>query len=62
MAFHVGFKAKIPLYDAGRMVLPPVWVPRERGTWKSPTTAPEPDELPPGDRDESCGLHVGGPF
>jgi hypothetical protein len=62
IAFQVGFRANTPLYDAGRIVLPPVCVPSDIGTWKSATTAPDPDELPPALRVSSCGLVVGGPF
>jgi hypothetical protein len=52
----------MPLKDPGRMVLPPVWVPRPRGAWKSPTAAPEPEEEPPGVRLGSWGLCVLGPW
>jgi len=62
IAFQVGFKANTPLYEAGLIVLPPVCVPSEIGTWKSATTAPDPEELPPALRLESCGFVVGGPF
>lgn len=40
---------------------PPVCVPSARGTCKSPTAAPEPEDEPPGVRLGSCGLRVGGP-
>jgi hypothetical protein len=48
------------------MVDPPVCVPRARGTWKSATAAPEPEDEPPGVRIEfggrECGLIVLGPI
>lgn len=43
------------------MTLPPVWVPKLRGTWKSATAAADPAEDPPGVRFGSCGLVVAGP-
>ena len=37
-------------------------LPSAIGTWKSATTAPEPEELPPAVLVGSLGLQVGGPF
>ena len=52
----------MPLYEPGRIVLPIVCVPREMGTWKSATAAPEPDDEPPGVREGSWGFEVFGPL
>ena len=37
-----------PQNAAGRIVEPPVWVPKPTGTWKSATAAAEPLDEPPG--------------
>ena len=60
-ALYVGFKAKTPVKEAGRIILPPVWAPRASGTWKSATAAADPHEEPPGVRFGSWGLVVFGP-
>ena len=61
MLFQDAFIAKTPVYDAGRITLPPVCVPRLSGTWQSATAAAEPAEEPPGVRFGSWGLVVLGP-
>ena len=57
----VGLKAKTPLNDAGRIRLPPVCVPRLRGTCWSATAAADPQDEPPGVRSKLWGLAVWGP-
>lgn len=61
MLFQETFMAKTPVYDAGRITLPPVCVPRLSGTWQSATAAADPAEEPPGVRFGSWGLVVLGP-
>ena len=55
----VGFKAKMPQNEAGRITDPPVWVPSASGNIASATPAAEPEEDPPGVWPVLCGLHVG---
>lgn len=61
MLFQDAFMAKTPVYDAGRITLPAVCIPKLSGTWQSATAAADPVEEPPGVRFGSCGLVVLGP-
>src|SRR6195256_5259909 len=56
---QLGFRAKMPQNEAGRINDPPVCVPNASGTWKSATAAADPLDEPLGGRLRSCGLGVG---
>jgi hypothetical protein len=48
MLLKLGLQPTVPQYAAGRMVEPPVCVPRASGTIQSATAAADPLEEPPG--------------